>query len=118
MRTNLSARVASCALVQVDHVPGIRRHGDGVDRAMLRADGAAGAVLPHAIFDERRALARRAPALQMRLILVPEIPQGRQHRVRRSLAEAAQTALGDLGRQLFELLKMLAASFAGAEQVE
>src|ERR1039458_5602610 len=118
MRAHLPARVAARALVQVYYVPRVGSHRDGINGAMLGADGAAGAVLLHAVLDEGCALAGRAPALQMRLILVAEIPQRGQHRIRRGLAEAAQTALSDLGGQLLEFLKMPAAGFAGAEEIE
>src|ERR1039457_2608002 len=85
---------------------------------MLGAYGAAGAVLADAILDKRFALAGRAPALQVGLVLFTEIPEGGEHRVRRGLAEAAQTSLRDLWRELFELLQMLAGGLAGAEQLQ
>src|ERR1035441_1712384 len=66
MRTYLSARVAARAFLQVDHVPRIRRHRDGINGAMLGTDRAAGAVLLHVIFDQRSAFAGWAAALQVR----------------------------------------------------
>src|ERR1039458_5381380 len=85
---------------------------------MLGADGAAGAVLPDVISDQRLTRARWAPAFEMRLILFTEVAQRGQHRVWCGLAEAAQTALGHLRSQLLEFLQMRALGFAGAEEFE
>ena len=81
-------------LSRVNHVARVGRHGDGVHGAVLGAEGAAGAVVAHAILDERLALAGRTAALQVRFIFVAEIAQRGQHRVGRGLAKAAQAALG------------------------
>ena len=99
-------------------MPGIRRHGNGIHGAVLCADRTAGAVVADTVFDERGAFAGRAMALQVRLVLVAEIAQSGQHRVRGGLAEAAEAALGHLGRQPLQFLKVLAAGFAGAKAVE
>ena len=80
LRADLAAGVAARADFQVDFMPRVRRHRDGVDRAMLGAEGAAGAGGGDVILDKRGALAGRAAALQVGLVFVAEITQGREHR--------------------------------------
>ena len=99
-------------------MPRVGRHRDGVDRAMLGAEGAAGAVGGDLILDERGALARRAAALQVGLVFVAEVAQGREHRVGGRFAQAAEAAGADLAGQLFEFVQVRALRLARAKLVQ
>ncbi len=66
-----------------------RRPGTPARRACSRCSASV-----HAVVDQRLARAgRAAPLADVRLVLVAEVAQRRQHRVGRGLAEAAQAAL-------------------------
>ena len=88
----VSQRVHFC---QVDRVPGVGRHGDGVGRALLGAERAADALVGDAVGDQGLALARRAAARQVGLVLGAEVAERREHRVGRGAAQAADAAGAD-----------------------
>ncbi len=80
--------------------------GDRLSRAHLQTNLAAGAFLRNHPIDNQGAtsLGRAALFLDMRLILVPEVANRREHRIGRGLAEAAERAaldgFGQLGQEL------------------
>src|SRR4051812_30031495 len=86
MGTRLAARIAPCAKLGIDDMFSIRSHRDCVDRAMLSAKSAAGAMLVDLVIDKGCAFPGPAAPLQMRFVFLTEIPECRQHGVRRSLA--------------------------------
>ena len=77
----------------------VRRHGDGFDRATLRTNRAPGAIVENTVFDERRAFAGGAAALEMGFVFVTKIAERGQHRVRSSFAKTTETPSADLSRQ-------------------
>jgi hypothetical protein len=85
---------------------------------MLGAEGAAGAVVADAVFDEGGAFASRAAALQMRFVFVAEIPQRGEHRVRGGFAETAEAAGAYLMSKVFKFSHVLPLAFAGAEPLQ
>ena len=94
---DLAAGVALDAEVLVDHVELLLLAGDGAGRALLGAQPAAGAVAADVVGDERLAAAGRAALLvDVRLVLVAEVPERGEHRVGRRAAEGAQRALDDV----------------------
>ena len=112
---HLPAVAAPDAAGLVDRVPLVRRRGNGGRRAALRAPGAADALLVDPVRDERLAATGGAPAPEVILVLAAEVPQRRQHRVRRGPAEAAEAPLLHGHGQLFEQLDVAGLRGSGAE---
>jgi hypothetical protein len=82
---------------------------------MLRTNRAAGAIISDSVFDEGRASACRAPALEMRFVFVPEITQRSEHRIGSSFAESAKAAGADLTTESLKFDEVLLLAFARAE---
>src|SRR5436190_23780957 len=86
MGTRLAASITARTKLGIDDMFSIRSHRDCVDGAMLSAKSAAGAMLVDLVLDKGCAFPGRAAPLQMRFVFLTEIPECRQHRIRRSLA--------------------------------
>src|SRR5262249_1923805 len=76
------------------------------------------AIVEHAVLDERGAFAGGTTALQMCLVILPEIAQGGQHGIRRSFSEPAEAACADLMREAFQFGKILGLALTRAQPVE
>src|SRR5262249_10834948 len=117
-RADLPARIAAGAFLRIDDVPCVGRHGNGIDRAALRAKSATGAVLDDSILDQRGAFASRTASLQVRLIFIPKITECGQHRIGRGFSETAKTAGSHLIGQAFQFGQVSWLAFSSAESFE
>src|SRR5262249_53732387 len=100
--THLPTRIASRAFVQIYRVPHVWCHWNRLDRTPLRAKRATRAVFQNRILNQRRAFARRATPLKMRLVFLPEVAQRGEHRVRRGFPQTTKTAGSYLARKVFQ----------------
>ena len=96
----------------------IRIDLDGFAGAVLGAERAADAIVGDAVRDERLALARGAAAVEVRLVLIAEMFERRQHGVRRGRAQPAHAALRDHVAELFEPFEVARSRLARAEAFE
>ncbi len=87
------AGAALHAQLVIDLMHLMRAHRDRVRRACLRAERAADALVTDLVADERLADARRTAALKVRHVLLPEVPQRSEHRVRRGAPERAEARI-------------------------
>ena len=87
-----AAGVATRAKVEVNFMPRVGSHRDGMNGAMLRAKSATCAGRGDLVLDKSGALSGRTMALQVSLIFAAEIAQGREDRIGRRFSQAAQTA--------------------------
>jgi hypothetical protein len=117
-RTGASACIAACAEFLVDGMWLVGRHWDGVDWAMLRADGAAGAIGSDLVTDQGAAAFGGASALQVCLILRTKVPKRGEDWIGCGFSEAAEAAGSDLRREAFELDEMFWATVTGAEAIQ
>lgn len=118
MRTDHPARVTSGAKVLVDLMSLIRRHRNRVNRTVLGADRATGALFSHLVLDQSPAAPGRASALQVPLIFFAEIAQGREDRIGRGFAQTAEAPLADLLGEPFEFWQVLLLALARAEPIQ
>src|SRR5262249_8034828 len=72
----------------------------------------------HLISDQGVAFAGGAAPLQVRFVLVTEITQGCQDRVRRGFSQPTETALSNLPCQLFQLVQMMPLRFSSTEALQ
>ena len=102
LRAFARAHSALDALFRIDNVRLFNRAAYCAYGAVARTDGAAYALrFVDFVADERFAHARGALAVTMRLVLVAEITERRQHGVRRGLTQAAQRVVLYVMAQLF-----------------
>jgi hypothetical protein len=85
---------------------------------MLRADGAAGAIIADSVFDKGRAFAGRASTLEMRLVFLPKIAQRGEDRIGSSFAEPAEAASADLISESLKFDKVLLLTLARTETIK
>ena len=99
----LEADAALDAAGLVDPVPHLAFAADAVDRTAVETESAADAAVGDFVPDQLRADSRRtAGFLHMGEVLVLEVRQRRQHRIRRGLAEPAERGVLDRRRQGFQ----------------
>src|ERR1035437_5446109 len=117
-RAGHTANIAARAHRRVNLMPAVRRGGDGTDGAMLRANGAAGAMILHDVLNQRLALSGRATTSNVRFVFIEKMSQGREHRIRRGAAQTADTALGGECRQLPQFIEVRRHALASAKPVK